>query len=271
MDVGPVSAWLDASIDVFVQFKPFHYTADFSVSVGCAITIKVWFVRVRIAASVGATVHIEGPDPFGGVSPGSVASLGAVTNVYQSAHVDFYLFGFTIDFGPQPKPAPGVELPVFYEMVHTPGPAPLKGGSESDQTDPMMARLKFTLTGGIVPQRMLAEAPASPDAPFPDTGAGKPWNVKPGTFSFSIECDFALSAAELQEGEDENLTSHAITLPGGNTALPAIFSKPMHLGLNQAIDSKLEITVWLIDSEGDRVRVPGFRGLLDLKKVPTAM
>lgn len=88
LDIGPVSAWLvssllgdqawmgaadfdspqDAAIDVFIQFKPFHYMADISVSVGCAISIKVWFVRVRISASVGATLHIEGPDPFGGVS-----------------------------------------------------------------------------------------------------------------------------------------------------------------------------------------------------------
>jgi hypothetical protein len=65
LDVGPVSAWLDISLDVFVQFKPFHYTADLSVSVGCAISINVWFVHVRISCSVGAALHIEGPSPFG--------------------------------------------------------------------------------------------------------------------------------------------------------------------------------------------------------------
>lgn len=68
LEVGPVSAWLDIVFDVFVQFEPFHYMADLSVSVGCAITIKVWFVHVRISVSVGAGLHIEGPDPFGGVS-----------------------------------------------------------------------------------------------------------------------------------------------------------------------------------------------------------
>jgi hypothetical protein len=67
LDVGPVSAWLDFSLDVFIQFKPFHYTADLMVSVGCAITINVWFVHARIKCSVGAQLHIEGPDPFGGV------------------------------------------------------------------------------------------------------------------------------------------------------------------------------------------------------------
>jgi hypothetical protein len=68
LDVGPVSAWLDVALDVFIQFKPFHYTADLSVSVGCAISINVWFVHVQVTASVGAALHIQGPDPFGGVS-----------------------------------------------------------------------------------------------------------------------------------------------------------------------------------------------------------
>lgn len=85
LDIGPVSAWLDVgkieiskqadsqltrvsiAMDVFIQFKPFHYRADISVSIGCSISIKVWFVRERISASVGAALHIEGPDPFGGV------------------------------------------------------------------------------------------------------------------------------------------------------------------------------------------------------------
>jgi hypothetical protein len=67
LDVGPVSAWLDISLDVFIQFKPFYYTADLTVSVGCAMSINVWFVHVTIKISVGAALHIQGPDPFGGV------------------------------------------------------------------------------------------------------------------------------------------------------------------------------------------------------------
>jgi uncharacterized protein DUF6603 len=68
LDVGPVSAWLKFALDVFVQFKPFFYTAELQVSVGCAISINVWFVHVRISVSVGADLFIQGPHPFGGVS-----------------------------------------------------------------------------------------------------------------------------------------------------------------------------------------------------------
>lgn len=82
LDVGPVSAWLDIALDVFIQFKPFHYTADLRVSVGCAISIKVWFVHVRISASVGAALHIEGPDPFGGVSFKTLVVLVVPSNMF---------------------------------------------------------------------------------------------------------------------------------------------------------------------------------------------
>jgi hypothetical protein len=63
---GQSRPWLDVALDVFIQFKPFHYTADIAVSVGCAISINVWFVHVRVSVSVGAALHIEGLSPFGG-------------------------------------------------------------------------------------------------------------------------------------------------------------------------------------------------------------
>ncbi|KAK4934937.1 hypothetical protein LTR10_023903 [Elasticomyces elasticus] len=99
LDVRPASAWLDVSLDVFIQLKPFHYMADLRVSVGCAISIKVWFVHIRTSASVGATLHIGGPEPFEGY-----------------ANVDLYLFSFTIHFGSQSRPAPPVDLFDFYKM-----------------------------------------------------------------------------------------------------------------------------------------------------------
>ncbi|KAL8916682.1 MAG: hypothetical protein Q9208_008382 [Pyrenodesmia sp. 3 TL-2023] len=252
LDIGPVSAWLDAAFDVFIQFNPFHYAADISVSVGCAISIKVWFVRVRISASVGAALHIEGPDPFGG-----------------SAHVDFYLFGFTIDFGKRAGPAPGVSLPAFYQMLNTPGPAPAVQTSPADATDPMMARLKFTLTGGLLPQPLAPSQSAASGGPFPDTGASKPWVVKAGTFAFTLESEFAISAAEILQGEDETVTPVLLTMPNGSADTPAFYSKPMHV--SQPISSRLQISVYLICEDDTRRRLPGFNGFLLLKKVPTAL
>ncbi|KAL8769556.1 MAG: hypothetical protein Q9209_004487 [Squamulea sp. 1 TL-2023] len=252
LEVGLVSAWLDAAIDVFIQFKPFHYTADISVSVGCAISIKVWFIRLRITASVGAALHIEGPDPFGG-----------------SAHVDFYLFGFTINFGERPPPPPAVSLPTFYSMVNIPGPTPSGGPSQLDAIDPMMARLKFTLTGGLMPQPLAPLATGSSTEPFPDTGASKPWIVKAGTFACSIDTDFALSAAEILHGADDNLTTTSVLMPNGTADAPAFYSKPMHV--STPVVSRIQISVYRLGFDDTRTRNNGFQGELILKRMPTAL
>ncbi len=62
LSFGPISAWLDASLDALVNFHPLHYIADFSVSIGVTFDIDVWFIHIHISASVGAWLHIEGPE-----------------------------------------------------------------------------------------------------------------------------------------------------------------------------------------------------------------
>jgi hypothetical protein len=64
---GPIEAWLDASMDALINFHPLHYIADFSVSVGVSFNIDILFIHIHISASVGADLHIEGPE-FGGVA-----------------------------------------------------------------------------------------------------------------------------------------------------------------------------------------------------------
>jgi len=65
VSIGPVKAWLDAAFDALMNFHPLHYEADFSVTVGVIFNADVWFVHTHISASVGAKLHIEGPE-FGG-------------------------------------------------------------------------------------------------------------------------------------------------------------------------------------------------------------
>lgn len=181
--------------------------------------------------------------------------------------MDFYLFGFTIDFGKRAAPAPGVSLLAFYQMVNTPGPAPAVQASQADATDPMMARLKFTLTGGLLPQPLAPYESAASGGPFPDTGASKPWIVKAGTFAFTLESEFAISAAEILQGADDTLMH--LTMPNGSIDTPAFYSKPMHV--SQPILSRLQISVFRIGEDDTRRRLRGFQGFLLLKRVPTAL
>jgi hypothetical protein len=256
LDVGPVSAWLDVALDVFIQFKPFHYTADLMVSVGCAISIDVWFVHIRVTASVGAALHIEGPDPFGGVSSLHSFQQMRYTNKVQTANVDFYLFSFTINFGDKPKPPPAATLEEFYKLVAVPGPYP--GPSTApNPVDPNMANIKFTVSNGLYPQPIppLSGSPPTTGA-FPSTGVGTPWNIKTGAFSCIIGLDFALSVVNIN-------TATQLLAPA------SFFSKPMHL--TAPIASTLTITVYMIDSQNNRTVKAGFTGEIVLKDVPVAL
>lgn len=267
LDVGPVSAWLDVTLDVFIQFKPFHYTADLMVSVGCAISIDVWFVHIRVTASVGAALHIEGPDPFGGVSIlFDNASSTHKLKTYQTATVDFYLFSFTINFGDKPTPPPGIPLQDFYDMVRVPGPAK----DPSAPPDPLdtKGRIKFTVSTGLFPQPLppTSGGPA-PSGPFPSAGVGTSWNIKTGSFSCIIGVDFALSAANIADFSEAG--SSPVLTPRTHTNPPSFYSKPMHI--SDAFTSTMTISVYSIDSDGSQSLKTGFTGEMILKDVPAAL
>ncbi|KAJ9494739.1 hypothetical protein H2202_009815 [Exophiala xenobiotica] len=104
LSIGPVGAWLEASFDCLINFHPLHYSADFNVSIGVTFDMDFWFIHIHIECSVGAWLTVQGPD-FGGV-----------------AHVDFYLFGFDVDFGSSPEAKPALFLIEFWSMLHQPGP-----------------------------------------------------------------------------------------------------------------------------------------------------
>ncbi len=270
LDVGPVSAWLDVSLDVFIQFKPFHYTADLMVSVGVAISINVWFVHVRISTSVGASLHIEGPNPFSGVR--KLHGFGLkYTDQAQTATVDFYLFAFTINFGAKAIPLPPASLSEFYTMVNIPGPdlSPTPStGSSALNAD--MARHKFTVTTGLytLPLAPVAEGPPQTGS-FPNTGAGQPWYIKTGIFTFTIGVDFALSAATIMNDPEATPPTTPILTPGTNTDPPAFFSKPMQL--STAFVSTMTINIYSIDSDNNQLPESGFTGVMVLKDVPYAL
>ncbi|ORY16107.1 hypothetical protein BCR34DRAFT_611704 [Clohesyomyces aquaticus] len=265
LDVGPVSAWLDISLDVFIQFKPFHYTADLQVSVGCAISIKVWFIHVRIKASVGALLHIEGPDPFGGY-----------------ANVDFYLFSFTIHFGGNAKPPDPAKLDEFYQMVHQPGPeSSPTAAPEGPPVDPMLAQLKFTLESGLFPQYQAPPADnVSPSGPFQDSGSSSGWIVKPGDFHFSITCDFALTTAKLRVTDVTGGPSFIDILTADSSSAPAFGSKPMHISTDPSdhgpsdpnppnkISSHLDLTIKNLDT-GEIIN--GFTAEFITRPLPRAL
>ncbi|KAF2839443.1 hypothetical protein M501DRAFT_801748 [Patellaria atrata CBS 101060] len=254
LDVGPVSAWLDVILDVFIQFDPFMYMADLAVSVGCAITIKVWFVHIRISVSVGAALHIEGPDPFRG-----------------SANVEFYLFSFTVHFGRSPTiEVEKKSLPQFYEMVKSPGPS-TPAPSDSSVRDEQQALVKFTVSTGLIPPAQTA--PRSDSGQFPSTGATATWLVKSGTFSCNIGFEFAISSAHIRRSNDVNTTVVELFPKEGASAIKPFWSKPMQLTSSNPISSSVEVKVWMLNLADPEKNTPidAMQGELVTKDVPAAL
>ena len=83
---GSLKAWFGASMDFLIAWKPYHYEADFHISVGASYTF--WFFGTQhITAHIGADVSIWGPEFSGKV------------------YVDLSIVSFTVRFGPQESPS----------------------------------------------------------------------------------------------------------------------------------------------------------------------
>jgi hypothetical protein len=46
IDVGPISAYLDAYADFLINYKPFHYIADLGVDVGVTFNADFWIIHI---------------------------------------------------------------------------------------------------------------------------------------------------------------------------------------------------------------------------------
>ncbi|MBO1348079.1 MAG: hypothetical protein EBE86_012100 [Hormoscilla sp. GUM202] len=77
---GSLKAWFDAGINFLISWKPYHYEADFHISIGASYTFWL-FGTQHITVSVGADVSIWGPE-FAG-----------------KAHISLWIISFTISFG----------------------------------------------------------------------------------------------------------------------------------------------------------------------------
>ncbi|KAF3941743.1 hypothetical protein ABW19_dt0200428 [Dactylella cylindrospora] len=97
LTLGPLYAYFDAYVDFMINYKPFYFTAEGGISVGVRFTMDLWLVTIRISVEIGAKLRLAGP-PMGGV-----------------VHVDFWVFGFDIEFGASPKPEPRLDLDQFWK------------------------------------------------------------------------------------------------------------------------------------------------------------
>ncbi|KAK3694271.1 hypothetical protein B0T22DRAFT_66286 [Podospora appendiculata] len=164
MSCGNLSAWFNAWLDLLINYHPFKFVADGGVTIGVSYTLDLLFVSTNIKVQIGATLHIEGP-PVRGV-----------------VHVDFWVFGFSIDFGSDDEPEhKAVNLEKFYNLVMAAGTNAQKQDQSRGKTIQDSCHT-FNAQSGLLPS-------SSSDTPAP----AAPWSVRSGTFVFSIGCQFPIS------------------------------------------------------------------------------
>lgn len=254
LSLGALEAFFDAYADFLINFKPFHFIGDVGVSVGVRFTLDLWIVTLHISVEIGAQLEIQGP-----------ALSGIV-------HVDFWVFGFDIHFGPGASAVNPVDLPTFYNLL-----------SQSDtQGVPTAASSALTLKKAPQPEveycaedtpNLGADAPPNDHVLSCETGLltpagskqstppGSPWSVRSGTFSFRISSRFAICNAAVQGAKP---------VPGPTP----IYAKPMQLV--EALQSDLEVTFTFSPhaaSKVDSARAdePAWKVAPALKSVPNAL
>ncbi|KAK3307145.1 uncharacterized protein B0T15DRAFT_432459 [Chaetomium strumarium] len=227
LSLGPLSAWFDAWADLLINYKPFHFTAVGGVSVGVRFTLDLWICTIHISVEIGATLYLAGPALHGTV------------------HVDFWVFGFDIDFGDDSGgPAGKLGLEQFYDLalqadLSKAVAAGASTGTGDDRDDPPSASPPphvYSCNEGLVPTGSTESTPNKDD---------EPWRVRGAVFRFTVGCKFAIDSADVVTAQTD---PHAppippLHIPGNGQP---IYARPMHC--TKRLDSTLTVTITPVDS-----------------------
>ncbi|KAF8626078.1 hypothetical protein AX15_005094 [Amanita polypyramis BW_CC] len=195
LSLGPLGAWFDATTNMLINFKPFWFEGDVSVSVGVSFTLRLWICTIYIKVEIGAAVIIQGP-PISG-----------------TAHVKFWVFGFDVHFGAdddkEPDPA---TFPEFLKMC-------LQAGSQqaSLSASPLLTYQEPTLDAAPTEDPKYHVLAVSTGL-LPTSPKSGPWDVRGSIFSFVVQSRFAIRKATVKSNA-----------PDVSLDCEPFSAKPMHL------------------------------------------
>jgi hypothetical protein len=226
LSLGALDAYFDAYADFLINYKPFHFQAEGGICVGVHFSLDLWLVSINISVDIAAQLYLEGPPLHGRV------------------HVDFYVFGFDVDFGSsEANNKTKLNLDQFYAIClqsDAQQPALIMGtdGRNENQDDLSSADNNltphiFSCTSGLVPSESVQTEPNN-----------QAWRVRGAIFVFSISCKFALTNATIvTKSLDPNFQSPTHDVE--NKATDKVFSRPMGL-FSPFSKSALTVTISLI-------------------------
>jgi hypothetical protein len=209
LSLGPLEAYFDAYADFLINYKPFHFVGDAGIDIGVRFSMDLLFVTIHISVDISAHLYIEGL-PFRG-----------------SVYVDFWVFGFTIHFGPSANPVHAVDFATFYKMLVTasnPGVATAVASTTGDHT--------LAIESGMIPSSDATQTSKQGDI----------WQVRAPNFAFRVTGFFGMQTVTIVGRTDDE----------GKCADPnPIFSTPMHIKKDQVVKSDVTISIQRLAGEED--------------------
>ncbi|XXG94183.1 hypothetical protein Hte_000435 [Hypoxylon texense] len=201
LSLGPLYAFFDAYADFLINYKPFHFTADGGLSVGVRFTLDLWICTIHISIELSARLYLEGP-PIAG-----------------TVHVNFWVFGFDIDFGhKEPRPNIALNIDQFIEQVLQADNSNVAETIADAKSEAPPAHI-FSCNQGLIPS---SEKDAESD---PNTSV---WKVRGAVFQFTIGCKFAFKTASVETTDATDHKTYIIEEPE-ETKKNDIYAKPMCL------------------------------------------
>lgn len=200
LTLGKLRAWFDAYADFLINYAPFKFTAEVHVSVGVSYSLDLGFIHKQIGVEIGASLKLFGP-PIAGI-----------------VHVDFYIFGFDIEFGDRSKQIGDGKLTLekFYSLVLEMDSKVASRAAKSDRPH------VYACLGGLLANKTSAEVKED-----------EPWDVRGGPFSYAINSRFAIGSAKVN-GVD-------VPPPSDGNGKDNIYAKPMRL--QSAMRADLTVTI----------------------------
>jgi uncharacterized protein DUF6603 len=224
--LGKLSASFQAWADFLLNYQPFYFTGDIGVNVSVQYTLDLWICTKHISIDLGANLTLKGPPTHG------------------TAHVDFWVFGFTISFGSSADCPLPLDLAHFYSQILL--QQGKTNGNSAQESDTSTNEQTVTCLSEQVPGAAGGNGVADPTAP---------WTVRAGDFSFRVKSVFAMGTA----------TVESCCIIHDKTNL--IFSKAMQTDVNHPIES--DMTVTISDPDGSTMSV--FSAVEVAANVPTAV
>ncbi|KZL19409.1 hypothetical protein PsAD2_01948 [Pseudovibrio axinellae] len=188
---GKLHAWFDAGADFLISWAPFYYDIDVHVDVGVSYTIDYWIGSSTFSASLGAGLHLFGPQTGG------------------SVYVDWYIISFSIPFGDGgSNRTSGLTWPAFAQKFLP------KNKQRNDEIVPLIAAVQSgqvtgaaanTVQAKTVEFKVTSSIPAT-QATFTNTTehfeSGGAIGVKPVGWKDNLDTELTVSITAADEAND---------------------------------------------------------------------